>query len=163
MAQGLLTEQFEEALMVLPGPRAGGLSPTTIRRLVEVWQGEHKRWQGRDLSPKRYVYVWAEGVCFSPRLEHERQCILVLIGADASGKKELLAIDDGFRESERSWHELLVRLRDENALTIDPELATAEEALGFWKAVRHQVPRWRTHQTSRGSRRRMIPIHKICA
>ena len=80
------------------------------------WQDEHERWQGRDLSAKRYVYVWADGVYFAPRLEHDRQCVLVLIGADASGKKELLAIDDGFRESEQSWHELLLRLRDENGL-----------------------------------------------
>ncbi len=134
--KGVSTGQFEEALTVLLGPKAGGLSPTTIRRLVEVWQDEHKRWQGRDLSLKRYVYVWADGVYFSPRLEHDRQCILVLIRADASGKKELLAIDDGFRESEQSWHELLVRLRDENGLSIDPELATADGALGFWKAIR---------------------------
>jgi transposase-like protein len=138
--KGISTGQFEEALAALLGPKAGGLSPTTIRRLVEVWQDEHKRWQGRDLSAKRYVYVWADGVYFSPRLEHERQCILVLIGADASGKKELLAIDDGFRESEQSWHELLVRLRDENGLQLDPELATGDGALGFWNAIRKIWP-----------------------
>jgi len=72
--KGVSTGQFEEALTVLLGPNAGGLSPTTIRRLVEVWQDEHKRWQGRDLSAKRYVYVWADGIYFSPRLEHDRQC-----------------------------------------------------------------------------------------
>ncbi len=138
--KGVSTGQFEEALTVLLGPKAGGLSPTTIRRLVEVWQDEHKRWQGRDLSAKRYVYVWADGIYFSPRLEHERQCILVLMGADESGKKELLAIDDGFRESEQSWHELLVRLRDENGLTIAPELATGDGALGFWAAIRKIWP-----------------------
>ena len=142
--KGVSTGQFEEALTVLLGPKAGGLSPTTIRRLVEVWQDEHKRWQGRDLSLKRYVYVWADGVDFSPRLEHDRQCILVLMGADESGKKELLAIDDGFRESEQSWHELLVRLRDENGLSIEPELATGDGALGFWAAIRKIWPTlWR--------------------
>ena len=138
--KGVSTGQFEEALTVLLGPKAGGLSPTTIRRLVEVWQDEHKRWQGRDLSTKRYVYVWADGIYFSPRLEHDRQCILVLMGADESGKKDLLAIDDGFRESEQSWHELLVRLRDENGLTIAPELATGDGALGFWAAIRKIWP-----------------------
>lgn len=138
--KGVSTGQFEEALTVLLGPKAGGLSPTTIRRLVEVWQDEHQRWQGRDLSMKRYVYVWADGIYFSPRLEHDRQCILVLMGADESGKKELLAIDDGFRESEQSWHELLVRLRDENGLTIEPELATGDGALGFWKSIRKIWP-----------------------
>ena len=100
------------------GPDAPGLSAATIRRLVSAWQEEHQRWQGRDLSAKRYVYVWADGIYFAPRLEHARQCMLVLIGADAGGKKELLAIDDGLRESEQSWHELLVRLRDQNGLVL---------------------------------------------
>ena len=138
--KGIATGQFEDALAVLLGPGAPGLSAATIRRLVSAWQDEHRRWQGRDLSIKRYVYVWADGVYFTPRLEHDRQCVLVLIGADASGKKELLAIDDGFRESEQSWHELLVRLRDENGLVIDPELATGDGALGFWKAARKVWP-----------------------
>jgi len=151
--KGISTGQFEETLTVLLGPDAPGLSSTTIRRLVASWQDEHERWQGRDLSTRRYVYVWADGVYFAPRLEHERQCILVLIGADASGSKELLAIDDGFRESEQSWHELLVRLRDGNGLTIDPELATGDGALGFWKAVRKVWPAARqqrcwVHKTS---------------
>lgn len=138
--KGISTGQFEEALAVLLGSDAPGLSATTIRRLVAIWQEEHERWQGRDLSTKRYVYVWADGVYFTPRLEHDKQCILVLIGADAHGKKELLAIDDGFRESEQSWHELLVRLRDESALLIAPELAIGDGALGFWKAARKVWP-----------------------
>jgi putative transposase len=139
--KGISTGQFEDALTALLGPDTSGLSAATIRRLVHAWQDEHRRWQGRDLSAKRYVYVWADGVYFTPRLEHDRQCILVLIGADASGKKELLAIDDGFRESEQSWHELLVRLRDENGLIIDPELATGDGALGFWKAAKKVWPK----------------------
>jgi putative transposase len=138
--KGISTGQFEEALSALLGPDAPGLSATTIRRLVSAWRDEHRRWQGRDLSTKRYLYVWADGVYFAPRLEHDRQCILVLIGADASGRKELLAIEDGFRESEQSWHELLVRLRDENGLAIDPELATGDGALGFWQAARKVWP-----------------------
>ena len=138
--KGISTGQFEDALTVLLGPDAPGLSAATIRRLVSTWQDEHQRWQERDLSAKRYVYVWADGVYFAPRLEHARQCMLVLIGADAGGKKELLAIDDGFRESEQSWHELLVRLRDENGLVIEPELATGDGALGFWKAARQVWP-----------------------
>ena len=138
--KGISTGQFEDALTVLLGPDAPGLSAATIRRLVSAWQEEHQRWQGRDLWAKRYVYVWADGIYFAPRLEHARQCMLVLIGADAGGKKELLAIDDGFRESEQSWHELLVRLRDQNGLVIDPELATGDGALGFWKAARKVWP-----------------------
>jgi putative transposase len=139
--RGISTGQFEETLTVLLGPNAPGLSATTVRRLVSAWQDEHQRWLHRDLGAKRYVYVWADGVYFAPRLEHDRQCILVLIGADANGKKELLALDDGFRESEQSWHELLVRLRDENGLIVDPELATGDGALGFWKAARKVWPR----------------------
>ena len=90
--KGISTGQFEDTLKVLLGPDAPGLSAATIRRLVATWQDEHQRWQARDLSAKRYLYVWADGVYFAPRLEHDRQCILVLIGADAGGKKELLAV-----------------------------------------------------------------------
>jgi putative transposase len=136
--KGVSTGQFEEALAALLGPDALGLSAATIRRLSESWQAEHERWRGRDLSTRRYVYLWADGVYFTPRLEHERQCLLVLIGADASGRKELLAIEDGFRESAQSWKELLLRLRDENGLVLAPELATGDGALGFWQAL-HQV------------------------
>jgi transposase-like protein len=136
--KGVSTGQFEEALAALLGPDAPGLSAATVRRLTEAWQEEHARWQGRDLSTRRYVYLWADGVYFTPRLEHERQCMLVLIGADASGRKELLAIEDGFRESAQSWRELLLRLRDDNGLVLAPELATGDGALGFWQAL-HQV------------------------
>ena len=97
--KGVSTGQFAEALTALLGPQAPGLSATTVRRLTEAWREEHEHWQQRDLSARRYVYVWADGVYFTPRLEHDRQCMLVLIGADASGRKELLAIEDGFRES----------------------------------------------------------------
>ena len=124
-----------------------------MRRLTEAWQDEHERWQGRDLSARRYVYLWADGVYFTPRLEHERQCILVLIGADAQGRKELLAIEDGFRESAQSWRELLLRLRDENGLVLDPELATGDGALGFWQALHEVWPKTR-QQTMLGAQDR---------
>ena len=136
--KGISTGQFEEALTGLLGADAPGLSATTVRRLTEAWQEEHRRWQDRDLSVRRYVYLWADGVYFTPRLDHDRQCILALIGADASGRKELLAVEDGYRESTQSWRELLVRLRDKNGLVLDPELATGDGALGFWQAL-HQV------------------------
>ena len=136
--KGVSTGQFAEALTALLGSEAPGLSPATVRRLTEGWKDEHERWQRRDLSARRYVYLWADGVYFTPRLEHERQCLLVLIGADASGRKELLAVEDGFRESAQSWRELLLRLRDENGLALDPELATGDGALGFWQAL-HEV------------------------
>jgi putative transposase len=136
--KGVSTGQFEEALTALLGPDAPGLSASTVRRLVATWQQEHERWQDRDLSTRRYVYLWADGVYFTPRLDHDRQCMLVLIGADAAGKKELLAIEDGYRESTQSWRELLLRLRDDNGLAMPPELAIGDGALGFWKAL-HEV------------------------
>jgi putative transposase len=141
--KGVSTGQFAEALAALLGPEAPGLSATTVRRLTESWQEEHEHWQRRDLSARRYVYLWADGVYFTPRLEHERQCLLVLIGADATGRKELLAIEDGWRESAQSWRELLLRLRDENGLVLEPELATGDGALGFWQALRQVWPKTR--------------------
>jgi putative transposase len=141
--KGISTGQFGEALTVLLGPDAPGLSAATVRRLAEAWQAEHERWQARDLSSRRYVYLWADGVYFTPRLDHARQCILVLIGADAQGCKELLAIEDGYRESTQSWRELLLRLRDQNGLVLDPELATGDGALGFWQAVHEIWPKTR--------------------
>src|SRR4051794_33838865 len=136
--KGVSTGRFAEALAALLGPDAPGLSAAAVRRLTEAWQEEHARWQKRDLSARRYVYLWADGVHFTPRLDHERQCLLVLIGADAQGRKEPLAVEDGFRESARSWRELLLRLRDENGLALGPELATGDGALGFWQAL-HEV------------------------
>jgi putative transposase len=143
--KGVSTGQFGEALTALLGADASGLSAATVRRLSESWQEEHERWRQRDLSARRYVYLWADGVYFTPRLEHEHQCMLVLIGADAQGHKELLAIEDGYRESAQSWRELLLRLRDENGLRLDPELATGDGALGFWQALHEIWPRTR-HQ-----------------
>jgi len=97
--KGISTGQFEEALTALLGPDAPGLSASTVRRLMAAWQQEHERWQSRDLGGRHYVYLWADGVYFTPRMDHDRQCILVVMGADADGRKELLAIEDGYRES----------------------------------------------------------------
>ncbi len=133
--KGISTGDFGEALAALLGPEAPGLSASTIARLKDVWQGELDRWQRRDLSARRYVYFWADGVYFSPRLDQDKQCILVIIGADELGRKELLAIADGYRESAQSWREVLLDLK-RRGLTIGPELATGDGALGFWKALR---------------------------
>ena len=100
--KGISTGDFCEALAALLGPEAPGLSASTIARLKEVWQGEMEHWQRRDLSAKRHVYFWADGVYFSPRLDHDKQCMCVIIGADELGRKELLAIADGYRESAQS-------------------------------------------------------------
>jgi hypothetical protein len=148
--KGVSTGQFEEALTALLGPDAPGLSASTVRRLVAAWQEEHERWQRRDLSGRRFVYIWADGVYFTPRLDHDRQCLLVVIGADADGKKALLAIEDGFRESAQSWRELLLRLRDENGLKVDPELATGDGGLGFWKALHEIWPKTRQQRCPPG-------------
>jgi len=145
--KGVSTGQFSEALAALLGPEAPGLSATTITRLKAVWQEELASWQSRTLAGKRYVYVWADGIYFNVRLEdpgNARQCILVLMGATAEGKKELLAVADGYRESEQSWLELLLDLRS-RGLAIDPELATGDGALGFWKALAKVFPKTR-HQ-----------------
>jgi transposase-like protein len=133
--KGISSGDFNEALAALLGPDAPGLSASTIGRLKEAWQAELAAWQERDLSGKRYVYFWVDGVYFNARLDQERQCILVVIGADERGCKELVGLTDGYRESEQSWRELLVDLRH-RGLEIGPELAVGDGNLGFWKALR---------------------------
>jgi transposase-like protein len=137
--KGISTGDFSEALAALVGPEAKGLSASTITRLKEVWEGEFQEWTKRPLKGKEYVYVWADGVHFNIRLEEDRQCILVLMGATADGRKELIAITDGYRESEQSWKGLLLDVQA-RGLTIDPKLATGDGALGFWKALRQVYP-----------------------
>jgi len=109
--KGLSTGDFSEALAALLGKDARGLSAATISRLKEVWKGEYERWTRRDLNGKNFVYLWVDGVHFGVRLEDASQCILVIIGATADGKKELLAMLDGYRESAESWKELLLDLK----------------------------------------------------
>jgi putative transposase len=137
--KGVSSGDFSEALGALLGPQAKGLSATTVTRLKGIWEQEFQDWQRRSLADKRYVYVWADGVHFNIRLEGGRQCILVLMGATADGKKELIAIQDGQRESEQSWKELLLDAQA-RGLTIPPQLAIGDGALGFWKAVRQVWP-----------------------
>lgn len=132
--KGLSTGDFSSALTALLGQDAPGLSAATISRLKEVWKEEYARWSKRDLSGKNFVYIWVDGVHFGVRLEDASQCILVVIGANADGKKELLAMSDGYRESEASWKELLLDLKA-RGLTIDPKVAIGDGALGFWKAL----------------------------
>jgi len=132
--KGLSLGDFSPALTALLGKEAPGLSPSTISRLKEVWQDQYERWRRRDLAGKNFVYIWVDGVHFGVRLEDASQCILVVIGATPDGKKELLAMSDGYRESEQSWKELLLDLKH-RGLTIDPKLAIGDGALGFWKAL----------------------------
>src|SRR5882724_1947106 len=132
--KGLSTGDFSSALTALLGRDAPGLSAATVSRLKEVWKEQYERWSKRSLAGKNYVYIWVDGVHFGVRLEDASQCILVVIGANADGKKELLAMVDGYRESESSWKELLLDLKA-RGLTIDPKLAIGDGALGFWKAL----------------------------
>jgi putative transposase len=137
--KGISTGDFSEALAAILGPQAKGLSAATITRLKAVWAEEYDAWSKRSLAGKHYVYVWADGVHFNIRLEEDRQCILVLMGATADGKKELIALSDGFRESEQSWKALLLDCRA-RGMTIAPTLAVGDGALGFWKALRQVFP-----------------------
>jgi putative transposase len=138
--KGISTGDFEEALGALLGKDAGGLSASTIGRLKEAWADEHARWLDRDLSGKRYVYFWVDGIHVQARLEDDAQCLLVIIGATAEGKKELVGLADGIRESAQSWKELLLDLK-RRGLTIGPQLAVADGALGFWKAIDQVWPK----------------------
>ncbi len=137
--KGISTGDFSDALTSILGPDAAGLSPATIGRLKKSWATEYQGWNRRDLSTKEYVYVWADGVYFQARLEEQRQCVLVLMGSTPAGKKELIAIQDGYRESEQSWLELLQDLKH-RGLQMAPKAAVGDGALGFWKALHKVFP-----------------------
>jgi putative transposase len=132
--KGISTNDFDVAVRAIYGEQAGSLSASTVSRLKEAWYEEYSQWRKRTLSAKEYAYLWADGVYFNARSEGERSCILVIIGAKYNGEKELLAIAAGYRESEESWKELLLELKD-RGMTVDPKLAIADGALGFWKAL----------------------------
>ena len=142
--RGISSGDFQEALSALLGKDAPALSAQALARLKAEWAGEHDRWRQRDLSARRYVYLWADGVYLQGRMEHEKQCILVLIGATPEGRKELVGFQPGFRESTQSWRELLADLKA-RGLTDTPDLAVGDGALGFWKALDELFPRTR-HQ-----------------
>lgn len=132
--KGVSTNDFSEALSAILGEGAAGLSATTVVRLKERWVEEYHEWAERDLSGKHYAYMWADGIYFNVRLTDDRPCILVIMGATTDGKKELLGILDGERESTLSWKELLLDLK-RRGLHRGPALAVADGALGFWPAL----------------------------
>jgi transposase-like protein len=142
--RGISTGDFQEVLTALLGKDAPNLSPAVIARLKGEWEDEYKLWQKRDLSARRYVYVWADGVYLQARMEPQAECVLVLIGATPEGKKELLGFRTGMRESAQSWKELLVDLKA-RGLSIAPEIAVGDGALGFWRALDEAFPSTR-HQ-----------------
>jgi putative transposase len=133
--KGISTSDFPEALQGIFGPDAKGLSANTVTRLKAAWEEEYRDWNKRSLKDKQYTSVWADGIHFKIRLEGDKQCILVLMGATVEGKKEWIAISDGYRESEQSWKELLLDCKA-RGLEIEPSLAIGDGALGFWKAMR---------------------------
>jgi putative transposase len=148
--RGISTGDFQEALTALLGKDAPNLSPAVISRLTAEWQGEYERWQKRDLSARRYVYVWADGVFLQARMEDHGESMLVLIGATPEGKKELIGFQVGVRESAQSWRELLIDVK-QRGLQIAPEIAVGDGALGFWKALDEIFP---------GTRHQRCWVHK---
>ena len=142
--RGVSAGDFQEALAALLGKDAPNLSPAVIARLKSEWEDEYRRWQDRDLSARRYVYVWADGIYLQARMEPQAECMLVLIGATPEGVKELIGFQTGMRESAQSWRELLVDLKA-RGLSIAPELAIGDGALGFWNALDEVLPTTR-HQ-----------------
>ena len=148
--RGVSTGDFQEALTALLGKDAPNLSPSVVSRLMAEWQAEYARWQTRDLSARRYVYVWADGVYLQARMESQAECMLVLIGATPEGRKELVGFQVGVRESAQSWRELLVEVK-RHGLTVAPELAIGDGALGFWKALEEIYP---------GTRHQRCWVHK---
>jgi transposase-like protein len=142
--RGVSTGDFQEALAALLGKDAPNLSPAVISRLTAEWQAEYDAWQQRDLSARRYVYVWADGVYLQARMEDNAECMLMLIGATPEGKKELVGFQTGVRESAQSWRELLIGIK-QRGLEVAPDLAVGDGALGFWKAIEEVFPSTR-HQ-----------------
>jgi len=142
--RGVSSGDFQEVLAALLGKDAPNLSPAVIARLKGEWEGEYQRWQKRDLSARRYVYLWADGVYLQARMEPQAECMLVLIGATPEGRKELVGFQTGLRESAQSWKELLADLKA-RGLSFAPELAVGDGALGFWKALEEAFPTTR-HQ-----------------
>jgi transposase-like protein len=148
--RGISTGDFQEALAALLGKEAPNLSAAVISRLTAEWKDEYDRWQKRDLSARRYVYVWADGVYLQARMEDNAECMLVLIGATPEGKKELVGFQVGVRESAQSWRELLIEVK-QRGLKIAPEIAVGDGALGFWKAIDEVFP---------GTRHQRCWVHK---
>jgi putative transposase len=149
--RGISTGDFQEALSALLGKDAPNLSPSVIARLTADWQAEYERWQRRDLSARRYVYLWADGVYLQARMEDHSECILVLVGATPEGRKELVGFQVGARESAQSWRELLIDVK-QRGLRIAAQVAVGDGALGFWKALDEVFP---------GTRHQRCWCHKV--
>ena len=141
--KGISTGGFTEALEKIFGKNVIGFSAENIVRMKQIWEQDYKQWISRDLSESRYVYWWIDGIYFNVRLNDDRQCILVIIGAKEDGTKELIAVEDGFRESKESWRSIIRDLK-RRGLTTGPELAIGDGALGFWAAIAEEFPNTKT-------------------
>ncbi len=148
--KGISTNDFATALESILGKGVSGLSATNIVRLKRIWEEEYDAWRKRDLSDKEYVYFWVDGINFNVRLDDERSCILIIMAADKHGNKELLAAQDGYRESEIAWTEILADLK-RRGLKMGPKLSIGDGGLGFWKALSEEFPE---------SRRQRCWVHK---
>jgi putative transposase len=137
--KGISTGDFQEALSAIMGPDAPNLSPSVVSRLTAGWQAQYDTWIRRDLSARHYVYIWADGVYLQARMEENAECILVIIGATPEGKKELIGFQVGLRESAQSWHELLADIKG-RGLSVAPEIAVGDGAMGFWNALDRVFP-----------------------
>ncbi len=137
--RGISTGDFQEALTALLGTDAPNLSPGVIPRLTAGWQEDYGRWHRRDLSARRYAYIWADGVYLQARMEPVAECMVVIIGATPEGRKELLGFQVGVRESTQSWRELLVDIKA-RGLSVPPEIAVGDGAMGFWNALDEVFP-----------------------
>ena len=142
--RGISTGQMQPALESLLGEEAKGLSANTVSRLKQQWEQDYDTWRQRDLSKRRYVYIWADGIDSNVRMD-DKLCTLVIIGSDDTGRKEVLAVIDGYRESEASWLEVL-SLLESQGLTLPPKLAVGDGALGFWKALAKKWPETATQR-----------------
>jgi transposase-like protein len=137
--KGISTNDFQIALSSILGDGVKGLSPATIVRLKQIWETEYQAWTKRDLSGKRYVYIWVDGIYCNVRLDDQKSCLLIVMGADKHGNKELIAVNDGYRESKASWKEMLLDLKH-RGLKNGPKLAVGDGALGFWAALDEEYP-----------------------
>ena len=149
--KGISTGDFQDALSAIMGPDAPNLSPSVISRLTTGWQAQYDTWLRRDLSTRHYVYIWADGVYLQARMEENAECMLVIIGATPEGKKELLGFQVGLRESAQSWHELLSDIKG-RGLSIPPEIAVGDGAMGFWNALDRAFP---------GTKHQRCWVHKV--
>ena len=148
--RGISTGDFQEALAAILGQDAPNLSPNVVSRLTGEWQQEYDRWQRRDLSARRYVYIWADGVYLQARMEAQAECMLVILGATPEGRKELVGFQVGVRESGQSWRKLLVDIKN-RGLKVPPEIAVGDGAMGFWRAL---------DEISPGTRHQRCWVHK---